>query len=47
VDLRQGRRLEVDWLSGAVCRLGDAAGIPTPFHRVALGVLQPHAAGGG
>jgi 2-dehydropantoate 2-reductase len=47
VDLRQGRRLEVDWLSGAVCRLGQAAGIPTPFHRVALGVLKPHAPGGG
>jgi 2-dehydropantoate 2-reductase len=47
VDLRQGRRLEVDWLSGAVCRLGEASGIPTPFHRVALGVLKPHGAGGG
>jgi 2-dehydropantoate 2-reductase len=45
VDLEQGRRLEVEWLSGAVCRLGQAAGIPTPFHRVALGVLKPHAAG--
>ena len=46
VDLRQGRRLEIDWLSGAVCRLGEAAGIPTPFHRVALGALKPHTAGG-
>jgi len=46
VDLEQGRRLEVDWLSGAVCRLGDAAGIPTPFHHVALGALKPHARGG-
>jgi len=45
VDLEQGRRLEVDWLSGTVCRLGQAAGIPTPFHRVALGVLKPHAGG--
>ena len=44
-DLDQGRRLEVDWLSGAVCRRGEAAGIDTPFHRVALGVLKPHAAG--
>jgi 2-dehydropantoate 2-reductase len=47
VDLEQGRRLEIDWLSGAICRLGRAAGIPTPFHDVALGVLKPHAAGGG
>jgi 2-dehydropantoate 2-reductase len=45
VDLEQGRRLEVEWLSGAVCRLGEAAKIDTPFHRVALGVLKPHAAG--
>jgi 2-dehydropantoate 2-reductase len=45
VDLEQGRRLEVDWLSGAVCRRGRAAGVPTPFHRVALGVLLPHAGG--
>jgi 2-dehydropantoate 2-reductase len=47
VDLEQGRRLEVDWLSGAVCRRGRAAAIPTPFHDVALGVLKPHAAGRG
>jgi 2-dehydropantoate 2-reductase len=47
VDLEHRRRLEVDWLAGAVCRLGRAAGIPTPFHRVALGALRPHAAGGG
>jgi 2-dehydropantoate 2-reductase len=45
VDLEQGRRLEVDWLAGTVCRLGQASGIETPFHRVALGVLKPHAAG--
>jgi len=45
VDLEQGRRLEVEWLSGAVCRLGQAAKIETPFHRFALGVLKPHAAG--
>jgi 2-dehydropantoate 2-reductase len=45
VDLEQGRRLEIDWLAGAVVRLGQAAGLQTPFHRVALGVLRPHAAG--
>ena len=45
VDLEQGRRLEIEWLSGAVCRLGEAAKIEVPFHRVALGVLKPHAAG--
>ena len=46
VDLEQGRRLEVAWLAGAVSRRGRAAGIPTPFHDVALGALAPHAAGG-
>jgi len=45
VDLEQGRRLEIDWLAGAVSRLGQATGIETPFHRIALGVLKPHAAG--
>jgi 2-dehydropantoate 2-reductase len=45
VDLEQGRRLEIDWLAGAVCRLGRESGIETPFHRIALGVLAPHAAG--
>ena len=45
VDLEQGRRLEVDGLVGAVCRYGEEAGLDTPFHRVALGVLRPHANG--
>jgi 2-dehydropantoate 2-reductase len=45
VDLEQGRRLEVDWLAGTVCRFAQSAGFPTPFHRVALGVLKPHADG--
>lgn len=45
VDLEQGKRLEVEGLAGAVCRCGEAAGIDTPFHRTALGVLKPHAGG--
>ena len=45
VDLEQGRRLEIDWLAGAVVRLGQESGIDTPVHRIALGVLKPHAAG--
>ena len=45
VDLEEGRRLEIDWLAGAVVRLGQASGIDTPVHRIALGVLKPHAAG--
>jgi 2-dehydropantoate 2-reductase len=45
MDLEQGKRLEVAWLHGAICRLGRRAGIDTPFHRVVLGALMPHADG--
>ncbi len=45
VDLQLGRRLELEWLHGTVCRLGEKAGIDTPFHRVVLGALMPHAKG--
>ncbi len=45
-DLEQGKQLEVEWLAGAVCRLGEKAGIDTPFHRTVLGALMPHASGG-
>lgn len=44
-DLEAGRRLELDWLSGAVVRLGEKAGVPTPFHRVARAALALHAQG--
>ncbi len=44
-DLEAGRRLEVDWLHGTICRLGERHGIETPFHRVVLGALMPHADG--
>ncbi len=44
-DLEAGRRLEVEWLHGTICRLGEMHGIPTPFHRAVLGALMPHAAG--
>jgi 2-dehydropantoate 2-reductase len=44
-DLERGSRLEVDWLSGAVVRLGAGAGVPTPVNRVIHAALKPHAAG--
>ena len=44
-DLEAGRRLEVEWLHGTICRLGEKHGIDTPFHRVVLGALMPHANG--
>lgn len=44
-DLEHGRRLEVDWLSGGVVRLGEKAGVPTPVHRVIHAALKPYANG--
>ena len=32
VDLERGNRLELNWLSGAVARMGDKAKVPTPIH---------------
>jgi 2-dehydropantoate 2-reductase len=45
-DLEDGRRLEVEALSGAVVRRGLKLGVPTPIHRtiaVCLSVHQPSA----
>ncbi len=44
-DLRNGRRLELAWLSGAVVDLGAAAGVPTPMNRAVTAVLGVHAGG--
>ena len=46
MDLERGNRLELEWLSGAVCRLGREAGVDTPVHRVVLAALTPFAGGG-
>ena len=40
-DLDRGRRLELPWLSGAVVRLGDHHGVPTPTHRLIAAALAP------
>ncbi len=45
VDLERGKRLELEWLSGAVCRLGRETGVDTPVHRLVLAALSPFAAG--
>lgn len=42
-DLSAGRALELEWLSGAVVRLGRQHGIATPVHCVAVGALGPSA----
>lgn len=44
-DLERGHRLELPWLSGAIVRLGDAHGVPTPVHRFIATVLKPHVDG--
>ena len=38
-------RIEIEGLSGAVMRLGQAAGVPTPVHRGAYAALKLHAGG--
>ena len=40
-DLEAGRKLELSWLSGSVCRLGRAENIPTPVHDTLYAVLKP------
>lgn len=45
IDLENGRRLELEWLSGAVCRLGHAAGVDTPINCLILAALSPFKAG--
>ena len=44
-DLERGHRLELPWLSGAIVRLGEARGVPTPVHRFIATVLRPHVDG--
>jgi 2-dehydropantoate 2-reductase len=44
-DLERGRSLELPWLSGAVVRLGEAAGVAAPTHRFITTVLTPFAHG--
>lgn len=42
VDLEQGRRLELPWLSGAIVRLGLENDVPTPTHTFINAVLLPY-----
>ena len=45
VDLEHGRRLEAEWLSGTVVRLGSEHGVPTPVHHTVYAALKPYAHG--
>lgn len=40
-DLEQGRALEVDWIAGAVARLGREHGVPTPASAAVAALLAP------
>jgi 2-dehydropantoate 2-reductase len=44
-DLERGRRLELPWLSGAVVRIGNELGVPTPIHQFITTILSPHVNG--
>lgn len=44
-DLTHGKPLEVEWLNGAVVRLGREAGIDTPINHAIYAGLKLHAAG--
>ena len=40
-DLLHGKRIELDYLSGDVVRLGKEFGVATPIHSVFLAALKP------
>jgi 2-dehydropantoate 2-reductase len=41
-DLERGKRLELDWLSGEVSRLGREVAVPTPVNDGVYAALKPH-----
>jgi 2-dehydropantoate 2-reductase len=44
-DLRNGNRLEVEWLAGGVVQLGKKVGVPTPCNRAVWDLLALYAQG--
>lgn len=45
IDLEHRRRLELEWLSGAVARFGDETRVPTPTHHFIYAALKLYANG--
>jgi 2-dehydropantoate 2-reductase len=41
-DLNNGKRMELDHLSGAIVRLGHKNGVPTPVHDTLYASLKPY-----
>lgn len=46
-DLERGKPLELEWLSGAIHRLGRLHAVPTPVHSTVTAALRPFATGAG
>lgn len=44
-DLERGNRLELEWLTGAVVRIGRDLGVPVPVSETIYAVLKPYAVG--
>jgi 2-dehydropantoate 2-reductase len=44
-DLQRGARLELEWLTGLMVKLGEEVGVPTPSHRAVMMALNLHAGG--
>lgn len=44
-DLERGNRLELDWITGTVVKLGRELGVATPTSEVVYAVLKPHRMG--
>jgi 2-dehydropantoate 2-reductase len=44
-DLERGNRLELDWLTGTVAKLGCELNVPTPTSEVVYAVLKPYRMG--
>ncbi|MGB5214918.1 MAG: 2-dehydropantoate 2-reductase [Anderseniella sp.] len=42
IDLENGRPLEIEWISGAVSRLSQAAGLQAPVNRTIYSLLTPY-----
>ncbi len=42
-DFREGKRVELEGLTGTVVRLGQEAGVPTPINDTLYGILKPWA----
>jgi 2-dehydropantoate 2-reductase len=42
IDLEKGLPLEIDWISGAVVRLAESAGLGAPANETLYAILLPH-----